>query len=75
MIDESDQLLTPQDVAKLLRVHLQTVYRWAADGRLPSVKVGGKAVRFRLADVRQVVQAGNGPDAGLTDGSRLGVGE
>lgn len=33
-------LLTPRDVAALMRVDKSTVYRMAEDGRLPAVKVG-----------------------------------
>jgi excisionase family DNA binding protein len=33
--------LTAQEVADRLRVHRRTIYRWARDGRLPAVRVGG----------------------------------
>lgn len=46
----SAELLTAAEVASLLRVTSPTIYRWADDGTLPSVRVGG-VVRFRRADI------------------------
>jgi excisionase family DNA binding protein len=43
------QLLTPDQVAGLLQVHVKTVYQWAADGKLPAIRLGNgirKMVRF-----------------------------
>lgn len=34
-------LLTPQEVAELLRVDRQTVYRWLRQGDLQAIKIGG----------------------------------
>lgn len=51
----SEELLTGQEVAKLFRVHLSTVLRWAKAGDLPAVKVGG-VVRFRRSDIDRLVQ-------------------
>jgi len=44
-------LLTAHEVAQLLRVSHKTVYAWAKRGNLPSVKVGGKLVRFYESDI------------------------
>ncbi len=38
-------LITTSDVAKLLNLNIQTVYRFAKAGKLPSIKIGG-ALRF-----------------------------
>ncbi|MBE3562246.1 MAG: helix-turn-helix domain-containing protein [Hydrogenibacillus schlegelii] len=35
-------VLTPEEAAKRLRVSVRTVYRQLKDGRLPGVKVGGQ---------------------------------
>ena len=37
---EHQSFLTPQEVAKLLRVSVYTVRRWIKDGNLPAYKVG-----------------------------------
>lgn len=41
-----DRLLTPGEVAKLFRVDPKTVTRWAAAGRIPSVRTPGGHRRF-----------------------------
>lgn len=50
---DDDPLITPGEVAELLRVNPKTVSRWAAAGRLPSLKTPGGHVRFR----RSVIEA------------------
>jgi hypothetical protein len=62
-----DPLLTPQEVAALMRVEASTVNRWAAAGRFPDTPdglpgvvktLGGREQRIRTSVVR-----------GLLDGS------
>jgi excisionase family DNA binding protein len=36
-----DDLLTPEEAARLLRTTRNTIYRWCRDGKLPARKVGG----------------------------------
>lgn len=48
-------LLTAAEVALLLRVTTPTIYRWADDGTLPSVKVGG-IVRFRREEIDAILR-------------------
>jgi excisionase family DNA binding protein len=48
---EEDPLLTPGEVATVCRVDPKTVTRWAAAGRLPSVRTPGNHRRFRKSDV------------------------
>ncbi len=40
------KLLTPGEVAKMFRVDPKTVARWAASGRIPSVRTPGGHNRF-----------------------------
>lgn len=49
-------LLTDRDVAAVLVVRPDTVRRWAACGLLPSVRLGGRLLRFRAEDVQQWIQ-------------------
>lgn len=46
-----ETLLTPAEVASLFRVDPKTVTRWAAAGRLPSLRTPGGHRRFRSSDV------------------------
>ena len=49
-------LLTDRDVAAVLAVRPDTVRRWAACGLLPSVRLGGRLLRFRGEDVQLWIQ-------------------
>lgn len=53
-------LLTPGEVAALFRVDPKTVTRWAASGRLSSLRTPGGHRRFRADEVRRFL-------AGLLD--------
>ncbi|MBV9279425.1 MAG: helix-turn-helix domain-containing protein [Chloroflexi bacterium] len=50
-LTDQDQLLTAAQAARLLGVHLSTVRRWIARGKLPAYRVGDKGVRVRYDDV------------------------
>lgn len=53
--------LTANEVARRLGVSRATVYRWASEGTLASVRIGG-TVRFNAEDVDALLQT-EGPDA------------
>jgi len=49
MVMSLQPLLTPRQVAEILQVHVKTVYQWAAEGKLPAIRLGSdirKMVRF-----------------------------
>ena len=48
------QLLTVRQVQDLLNIDRSTVYRMAADGRLPSIRIG-KQLRFPAPDIHALV--------------------
>lgn len=48
---EADPLLTPAEVAAIFRVDPKTVTRWAASGRLKSIRTPGGHRRFRKSAV------------------------
>lgn len=63
-----DKLLTPGEVASLFRVDPKTVTRWAAAGRIGSIRTPGGHRRFRAAEVMALLNAGaEGDDEPLTD--------
>ena len=51
-----DRLLTPGEVAALFRVDPKTVTRWAAAGRIGSIRTPGGHRRFRESEVRALLQ-------------------
>jgi len=52
---ERDRLLTPGEVAALFRVDPKTVTRWAAAGRIGSIRTPGGHRRFRESEVRALL--------------------
>jgi excisionase family DNA binding protein len=57
-----DQLLRAHEVARMLAVCTRLVWRLRSEGELPAVRIAGNATRFRLSDVRRLIQAGVDPD-------------
>lgn len=53
-----DRLLTPGEVATLFRVDPKTVTRWAAAGRIGSIRTPGGHRRFRESEVRALLEDG-----------------
>lgn len=53
-----DELLSQRSVAERLDVSTRTVRRWVSEGRLPSVRLGARAIRIPAAAVRDFVVAG-----------------
>lgn len=53
-----DPLVPPERAAELLGLSRQTlaVWRHRGDSRLPYIKLSGRAVRYRLSDVRQFIE-------------------
>ena len=52
------RLLTPGEVATLFRVDPKTVTRWAAAGRISSIRTPGGHRRFRESEVRALLEGG-----------------
>ena len=50
--DNAPQLLTAQELARALRLNPQTLYRLARRGVIPSIRIGGKSLRFDPVRVR-----------------------
>jgi len=46
----ADSLMTVEEVAKYLKVEQSTIYTWAKEGKLPSIKVG-RFWRFKKEDI------------------------
>jgi excisionase family DNA binding protein len=67
-VDTGDRLLTPGEVAALFRVDPKTVTRWAAAGRIGSIRTPGGHRRFRESEVRALLE-GEGVLEDLDDGA------
>ena len=55
-----DPLLTPGEVAEMFRVALKTVTRWAAAGRVTSVRTPGGHRRYRKSEIQRLLQGDTG---------------
>lgn len=51
-------LLTPGEVARILRVDPKTVTRWASQGRIQSVRTPGGHRRFFAAEIMGIAEGG-----------------
>lgn len=51
--------LTVNEVAEMLKVDIETVYRWLKTGKLPGAKVGG-AWRIRKSDIDNMFEMKSG---------------
>jgi excisionase family DNA binding protein len=50
-----DELLTPDEVAAMLKMTPARVLDWGRQGKLPRIKLG-KFVRFHRADVERLIE-------------------
>lgn len=66
-VAEGSDLLTIAEAAELLKVSAVTVSRWRRQGRLPTLKVGPRAVRIRRSDLDLVSQPYSGPASTLDE--------
>ena len=53
------KLLRVNEVAELLALRESTVRSWLADGRLPRIKIGTKAVRIPEEAVEKIIREGS----------------
>ncbi len=57
------RLLTPGEVASMFRVDPKTVTRWAAAGRISSIRTPGGHRRFRESEIRALLDGGRSTEA------------
>jgi excisionase family DNA binding protein len=56
-LEAVERLMTPEEVADYLRVHVQTVRGWIRSGTLPARRVAGlRALRVRFCDAEKLLQ-------------------
>lgn len=71
---EGERLLTPAEVADLLKVDPKTVTRWARSGKLSAIRTPRGHRRYRDAEVRALL-AGDGEPVASETGSSPGPGD
>ena len=58
--DLEPMLLTIRQTAAALQVCEKTLWALTRDGKLPAVRIGTRAVRYDMADVRAFIEAAKG---------------
>lgn len=56
MIINDTEFCTLSEAARILHVSKPTVWRWMQSGKLPAVRVGGRAIRVRQRDLTALVR-------------------
>jgi excisionase family DNA binding protein len=56
----AERLLTPGEIAQIFRVDPKTVTRWAAAGRISSIRTPGGHRRFKESEVRALLGEAQG---------------
>lgn len=62
-----EEIMTPSEVAALLKIHLKTVYKLAERGVIPGNRIG-RSWRFSRSDVLELVTSKSMALAGNDDG-------
>ena len=66
MSEDIEEFLTVAEVADRLKMNQQTIRNWIDRGELPAIRLGGRRVRIRQADLDEFVAlstAGRKPDS------------
>jgi len=69
IVESRDRLLTPGEVASLFRVDPKTVTRWAAAGRINSIRTPGGHRRFRESEIRELLRQDSARSVGVPNGT------
>jgi excisionase family DNA binding protein len=51
-----EEILTPNEVANRLKVHLMTVYRWISSGRLEASRLPGGGLRIDAKEIEKLLE-------------------
>lgn len=65
-----EEIMTPSEVAALLKIHLKTVYKLAEKGVIPGSRIG-RSWRFSRSDVLELVSTTKPVNLSTDDDSRI----
>jgi excisionase family DNA binding protein len=63
-LEITSDLVTVREAAGMLRLQVSTIRAWVLHRRVPFVKLGGKRVFFRRADLEALIKASVVPAGG-----------
>ncbi len=53
---QENEMLTADEVAHIMRVHIKTVRKWVQSGELPSVPIGSREYRIMRSDLNAFIE-------------------
>jgi predicted DNA-binding transcriptional regulator AlpA len=56
-MEQTDELLTANDMARLFKISRDTVYSWRYRGTIPNVNINGEVI-FRRSEIDKMIEAG-----------------
>jgi len=56
LVSDTPAVMTPQQVAEYLQVHIKTVYSWVNGGELKASKLGPRSFRVRKEDIESFLE-------------------
>ncbi len=65
-----EEIMTPSEVAALLKIHLKTVYKLAEKGVIPGNRIG-RSWRFSRSDVLELVSTNKPVNLSTDEDSRV----
>ena len=54
---QGDEMLTAEEVAKIMKVHITTVRKWIRSNELKVVEIGTREYRIRRSELDRFIQA------------------
>ncbi len=61
MQQDDIEMLTVEEVAKIMKVNIRTVRAWVQSGELPRIWIGKREYRISKADLRAFTEKRKGP--------------
>ena len=53
---QEEEMLTAEEVAKIMKVHISTVRKWVRTKELKKVKIGIRGYRIRRSDLKRFIE-------------------
>jgi excisionase family DNA binding protein len=53
---QEEEMLTAEEVAKIMKVHISTVRKWVRTKALKTVKIGIRGYRIRRSDLNRFIE-------------------
>ena len=55
-----EELLTAEEVARILKVSPSSIFKWAKRKVIPSYRINEKCLRFKEEDIMNLIERGKG---------------